>query len=51
MMLPKALGGALLMVATWFLIFVIVFLAEPARADGKACMIASGSDFSGAPNA
>ena len=110
MMILKALGGALLMVAAWFLIFVIMFLAEPVHAqtmltgtteiqcgshaevaaglaggygevlfavgtvrevkmetwvnpetltwtvlmvhaDGKACMIASGSDFSGAPNA
>ena len=109
MMILKAIGGALIMVATWFLIFVIMFLAEPVRAqvvtetteiqcgshaevaaglaggygevlfavgtvrevkmetwvnpetltwtflmvhaDGKACMIASGSDFSGAPNA
>lgn len=109
MMLLKALGGALIMVATWFVIFVIMFLAEPGHAqtvtetaevecaphgqlvaglaggygemlfavgtidavkmetwvnpetltwtfvvvrqDGIACMLASGSNFSGAPNA
>lgn len=67
MAMLRFIGGTILVVVTWFLVMcAVLILPEPANAtpqcdtrdrvmaipaDGQMCLLASGTDFSGVPNA